>query len=159
VEFTVYSKRYGNQIVEVDDEDYDIVKEHTWFVSYGGCSVNATKKLRIRGEIVVDGLRKAVYLHNLIVPFDRVRHIDGNYLNNKKNNLIAYGRRTLEKPTTRREKKAYTSEEWAEKLAEIQRKYKEKVEKETLGRSVKYCKSVFDVDKKVWVSVDENTRY
>lgn len=70
----------------VDDEDYEKVSEFSWYIHQ--------KKLRpdcyAATTISVDGKRKEVKMHRCIMqatPNEIIDHIDGNPLNNRKENL------------------------------------------------------------------------
>jgi hypothetical protein len=89
--FTVKSKKYNNQTVIIDDEDWLRVKEYTWYLSpargevspfiftlvWGG--KHKTRKLKLHSFIMQDTPDQT-----------DVGHKDGNFLNNRKANLFIY---------------------------------------------------------------------
>lgn len=84
--FFIHSKKYGPHKVEIDDEDAERILKHIWHVLY------EQKPIRLASVItnIPDGKKqKTVYLHRMLVPYDKVDHIDGNPLNNRKSNLRA----------------------------------------------------------------------
>ena len=65
----------------VDDDDYEKVKPYNWFLSGTGYAV---------AFVPVDGKFKLTYLHRFIMdaqPGQCVDHINGNSLDNRRNNL------------------------------------------------------------------------
>jgi len=82
MEFPIYSKKYGEKIVSIDDEDYDKIKDYKWHVSRDDY-IDA----RIKKE---DGTFSTIGLHRLIMNAPKemsVDHINHNPLNNEKVNL------------------------------------------------------------------------
>jgi hypothetical protein len=87
----VKSKKYKNQTVLIDDEDGPRVKEYEWYLSpargetapfiytrvWGG--KHKTKQLKLQRFIMQD-----------IPDQADIGHKDGNFLNNKKENLFIY---------------------------------------------------------------------
>ena len=71
-----------NEKILLSDEDYNAITIHTWYVNKNGY---AERQVQIAGK------RKAVYLHYLIIgkpPEGKiVDHINGNKLDNRKENL------------------------------------------------------------------------
>jgi hypothetical protein len=82
--FIISSKTRGKFIVEIDDEDWNKVKEYTWYVKTEGRRIKAVVASTYEKGT---GKRGKIRLHRLIVPFDIVDHIDRNPLNNRKCNL------------------------------------------------------------------------
>ena len=65
----------------VDDTDYDQVRAYNWFLSGTGYAV---------GFVPIDGKYKLTYLHRLLMnaqPGEIVDHINGDVLNNRRDNL------------------------------------------------------------------------
>lgn len=80
------TKHYNAGFVSlVDDEDFDKVNEIKWQAKKHGQTVYA------RGLVVVNGIKKSVYMHRyLLSVYDKtieVDHMDNNGLNNQKINL------------------------------------------------------------------------
>ena len=70
-----------NNSALVDDEDYDRLKSYQWFLSGPGYAA---------GFAPVDGRFKLTYMHRLILnasPDQLVDHINGNTLDNRRQNL------------------------------------------------------------------------
>lgn len=85
MEFQIHSKTHGTFTVLVDDEDADLVRQHTWHVSKDR---NGTfyVKTNIRRA---DGRYRRGYLSRMIMGEDGpiVDHADGNTLDNRRSNL------------------------------------------------------------------------
>lgn len=76
----INSKKHGIHEVFVDDEDYELVSKYKWGIFrnnyiYYAESYKLRKDLKIR------------HMHNLILNRRMIDHIDGNGLNNQRNNL------------------------------------------------------------------------
>lgn len=73
-----------NHFILVDEEDYELLKSFKWRILKGNTTFYAQTDIRL------NGYTKTVYMHRIITGdisgFD-VDHIDGNGLNNQKNNL------------------------------------------------------------------------
>jgi len=66
----------------VDEADYELVSKYTWYVM--------VEKNYIRTSRVVDGKKKTIYLHRLIMnpeSWEDVHHKDRNTFNNRRSNL------------------------------------------------------------------------
>lgn len=75
----INSKKYGNKIMIVDDEDFDLMSRRKWALQKTSNSFYAQRQIK--------GVKK--YAHRLIMnePLELIDHIDGNGLNNQKSNL------------------------------------------------------------------------
>lgn len=74
-----------NKVALVDDEDFEFINQWKWYVAF-----LAKKKLPYAARMVYFPKKKTIYMHRVVaknestLPTD---HIDGNTLNNQKNNL------------------------------------------------------------------------
>lgn len=69
----------------VDDEDFELLSKHKW-----GVLITGRNKIYARRGITVRGKKIAILMHRIIlnVPIDfQVDHINGNSLDNRKENL------------------------------------------------------------------------
>jgi hypothetical protein len=76
----VFTPKYGEQQIIIDIDDFDKVKTYHWYIKDGYPSAN----------IMLNGCRKAIRLHRLILNyFDKlyIDHINHNKLDNRKCNL------------------------------------------------------------------------
>lgn len=72
------------QIVQIDDEDFDLVSKYKWRLSKGKYTYYVITHNK------VDNKDTTLYLHRLVFgnsDKNSIDHIDGNGLNNQKNNL------------------------------------------------------------------------
>jgi len=88
MELKIESVRHGNHIILIDDEDYDKIKGYTWSIALRG---RLSKTFYISGYKHKSG-RNAYrpFLHRLIMDCPDgfcVDHINGNALDNRKQNL------------------------------------------------------------------------
>lgn len=76
------SKKHGRHEVIIDDEDYDKIKNYNWFIM-------KQRKTYVFRNVRVDGKRRIELLHRRIMNFPPgfIDHIDGNSLNNGKENM------------------------------------------------------------------------
>lgn len=85
MKFTITSKKFGNKIVLIDDEDWNLIKDFTWYP----WSTKRHNSIYVRAA--VPGIRgKEVRLHRLIMnakPGQLIDHKNGNALDNRKENL------------------------------------------------------------------------
>lgn len=86
MKFIVPSSKYGDKEVLIDDEDWERIKKYRWFIwkHHNKFYVMSTIYNKITKET------KNFSLHRLIMNFPKnmqINHIDGNGLNNQKNNL------------------------------------------------------------------------
>lgn len=79
--FTVHSKKHGDHIVIIDDEDWEEVKKYKWFVQCRRGNKNPDKVYRNKyyGKIET--------IHYFITRYNITDHINGNALDNRKCNL------------------------------------------------------------------------
>lgn len=70
--------------VLVDDEDYPLLSRHTWYIR----SASVTNFYPATTLLVRDtGLRKLIAMHHMIMGVGLIDHINGNKLDNRKENL------------------------------------------------------------------------
>lgn len=89
MQFIIYSKKHGAHKVLIDNEDMERVSRYTWHVTY--CYRHGRAVLKnVRTDIIKNNKKTGLLLHRLLIPNkSMIDHIDGNPLNNKKNNLRA----------------------------------------------------------------------
>jgi hypothetical protein len=86
MELKIKSKKYGEQIIIIDDEDHNKIKNYIWHVapSKNGYSLYA------KTGILKNGKRSILKMHRLLMNFPEnkiVDHINTNSLDNRKENL------------------------------------------------------------------------
>lgn len=80
----ITSKTHGQHLVTFDQGDYDLIKNYNWYLSKGARTFYAIANTVINGE------RTNVLMHRLIrSDSEFIDHINGNGLNNTRNNLRA----------------------------------------------------------------------
>lgn len=87
--FEIHSKKYGVHIIEIDDEDAEKVLKHNWSLKR---SSRPGRSDYFSAWMSVQKNKKRTWtsLHKFLMPnVVEIDHIDGNPLNNKKNNLRA----------------------------------------------------------------------
>jgi AP2 domain len=82
----LHGKKAAGRVALVDDEDYDLVMQHRWFVS------ERVRKGRLHGPYVianswVGGTHSTIKMHSLITGWSMVDHQDHDGLNNQRSNL------------------------------------------------------------------------
>lgn len=78
-----------NYIALIDDEDYDLVSQHNWYISSYTLKSGNIKSCAVTFRSKIENY-KTVYMHRLILqtPFGLYTdHINGNGLDNRKQNL------------------------------------------------------------------------
>lgn len=78
-------KKAAGRVALVDDEDYDLVMQHRWWVQEDA-SARHRGGPYARTEVGKRPDRKALFMHNLIAG-PRPDHVDGDGLNNQRSNL------------------------------------------------------------------------
>jgi len=71
----------GRYVALVDDEDYELVNRYKWQV------LISMNRLYVKRTDVFDGKRTTQYMHTLITGFKQVDHINGDGLDNRRENL------------------------------------------------------------------------
>jgi len=80
MELTIHSKKYGNHTVAFDEADRPIIDSYTWSLF--------KPKDRNKFYAVTCVSKRIILMHRLLVKSDlQIDHIDGNGLNNQRNNL------------------------------------------------------------------------
>lgn len=90
-EIIINSKKYGQKLVLVDDEDYEELSKYTWYLSKGKHTLYVLRDIHIG---MFDGKSKkySIAIHRHIMKLQKgdkilVDHIDGDGLNNQRSNL------------------------------------------------------------------------
>jgi len=83
----LHGEKARGRVAFVDDEDYDLVSQHRWTV-WERCRLGE----RVRGPYAktnqnVDGRRRTVFMHNLIMGMLWVDHVNHDGLDNQRSNL------------------------------------------------------------------------
>jgi hypothetical protein len=83
MELIIKSKRYGQMTVFFDDDDYPIINKHNWYISKSRSTFYA------RTNRYENGLETTIRMHMMLMGFpdSRIDHINGNGLDNRKQNL------------------------------------------------------------------------
>lgn len=77
----IHSKKYGEIVFEIDEQDLQIIKEYKLRASKSKKDTGFYVKCRFRGK------EPTISLHNLLMGEKFIDHIDGNPLNNSRSNL------------------------------------------------------------------------
>jgi hypothetical protein len=78
---SIQSKKYGDQEIIIDDEDYNRIKKHTWYIDKKKNIFYAKATIRINNK------RKNIRMHRYIMNArknQKIDHINGNGLDNRK---------------------------------------------------------------------------
>jgi hypothetical protein len=84
ISFEIKSKKHGTKQVIIDDNDYELIKQHTWCLEKAEGDVfyaitNIRKKI---------GTKSMLRMHKLLHPeYKIIDHINGNGLDNRRCNL------------------------------------------------------------------------
>jgi len=86
MEIKIYSKTHGEKKVLVDEEDYELIKNYNWYIAKTSGS-----KFYVKAHSHVEKNKRIfVHMHRLIMNSPEcksVDHINGDTLDNRKNNL------------------------------------------------------------------------
>lgn len=78
----VTHKKYGDRFALIDEDDYEFLSKFTWSLK------KFPNQEYPRCNIWINGKRSSVYMHKLVLPKAKiVDHINGNGLDNRKENL------------------------------------------------------------------------
>lgn len=69
----------------VDDEDFEYLNQFNWYAAKRKYTFYAVRNPKTKGHLGIDRLHRLII--NKLLPTDIIDHIDGNGLNNQKNNL------------------------------------------------------------------------
>lgn len=72
----IKSKAYGNHYLIIDDEDYEIISKYKWSLKKSNNTYYARH-----------GYPKKIYIHRFLTRYKMTDHINGNGLDNRRNNL------------------------------------------------------------------------
>ena len=83
----VIKSKGENYIVLIDEEDFHKVSKYNWCIQH-----RSSNKKYCRNIICINGKWERIYLHRFLMNMEKddkrvINHIDGNGLNNQKNNL------------------------------------------------------------------------
>src|SRR5438105_2181935 len=81
----LHGKRAQGRVALVDDEDYDLVMQHNWWVQENTDPGHRSASYA-RADVGKEPYRRALFMHNLIAG-PKPDHIDGDGLNNQRSNL------------------------------------------------------------------------
>ena len=86
MELIIQTKSFGDKIVLIDDEDFDLIKDYVWHIQLDKGNYYA------RCNTWKNGKRKSPKIHRIIMgvadsPKPHIDHINGNGLDNRKCNL------------------------------------------------------------------------
>jgi hypothetical protein len=105
------SKKLGNQVALVDDEDYEKLAKHKWFLVK-----NHNAFYAIRKSLTSDGRRSSIAMHQevLDMPSKAIDHKDRNGLNNQKHNLrlVTTKQNTINAKMYKNNKSGYKGVSW-----------------------------------------------
>jgi len=83
-EFTITSKKFGEFVVLIDEDDREIVGKHTWHIRSDHGDFRAGTSIKVGGKYRTETLHRYI----MEVPKGMsVDHINGNTLDNRKSNL------------------------------------------------------------------------
>lgn len=91
-EITLRGRKAAGRVALVDDEDYELVAAHSWWVlefERKGRKAGPYAYTKVRRD---DGRQTWLYMHNLIMGRKWIDHIDHGGLNNQRHNLRAASR-------------------------------------------------------------------
>lgn len=130
MEFIIDSPKYGKHTVLIDDEDWEKVNKYVWHVSYHHNGKIKTVSTNEKGT--------QLKLHKFLTGYTLTDHIDGNPLNNQKENLreCTQQKNTWNAALSKRNKTGFKGVYWEESRKKYQAYIKIGDKKKHLGRYV-----------------------
>lgn len=83
----LHGKKAAGRVVRIDDGDYELVGQYTWYVYEAKRPNRRTLGPYAMAPIWRDGKWTTIRMHTLITGYERTDHIDHDGLNNQRSNL------------------------------------------------------------------------